>query len=71
MQYVATAVEIGYVKARPMKSKAADKCALCGNGLIRPKECVRCRQAVYCSKAHQKEHWKIHKKTCKKNKKKD
>eukprot|EP01033_Poteriospumella_lacustris_P018085 gene18085-12974_t len=37
-------------------------CALCG---CRGKSlCSRCRNVRYCSKAHQKQHWKIHKAHC-------
>lgn len=37
-------------------------CALCG---CRGKSvCSRCRNVRYCSKAHQKQHWKLHKAHC-------
>jgi hypoxia-inducible factor (prolyl hydroxylase) len=38
-------------------------CELCGHqeNLLR---CSRCRGAYYCSKEHQKQHWKKHKKSC-------
>lgn len=39
-------------------------CAVCGSNdqLLR---CVRCKSAHYCSKAHQRQDWKNHKKVCK------
>jgi Ankyrin repeats (many copies)/MYND finger len=42
----------------------ATTCALC-----RVKcdlRCIRCQKVYYCGKEHQTEHWKVHKKTCKK-----
>ena len=30
------------------------------------KRCKRCAVAKYCSKKHQREHWKVHKRECKK-----
>jgi hypothetical protein len=39
-------------------------CAACWQGS--PKLCAGCFRAVYCSQFCQKEHWKIHKKVCKK-----
>lgn len=37
-------------------------CAVCGVGHAR--RCTNCRQASYCGKEHQIEHWKIHKEHC-------
>ena len=31
------------------------------------KRCKRCKVAKYCSKEHQVEHWKVHKRECKKH----
>ena len=43
---------------------ANHQCALCG--ALADKRCSRCGQVVYCSRDHQKIHWKeIHKKQCK------
>lgn len=28
------------------------------------KQCSKCKSANYCSKEHQKKHWKVHKKAC-------
>lgn len=39
-------------------------CHLCG-AFEHLSLCSRCRQAWYCSKEHQKKHWKDHKQTCK------
>ena len=38
-------------------------CELCGS-LEKLKVCARCKEAWYCSKEHQKSHWKQHKKQC-------
>jgi pre-rRNA-processing protein TSR4 len=37
-------------------------CALCG--CRAPHQCSRCKLVSYCSKEHQKAHWKLHKKRC-------
>ena len=29
--------------------------------------CTRCKVAKYCSRKHQREHWKVHKRECKKH----
>lgn len=41
---------------------AAGNCAVCDqpSGL----KCSNCTKAHYCSKEHQKQHWKIHKQIC-------
>ena len=44
------------------------KCAVCGVKKSEEQKllkCSRCHSVRYCSAAHQKEHWKIHKKLCK------
>ena len=41
-----------------------DNCAVCGM-TEELKKCSRCRRVCYCSKEHQKSHWKIHKTVCK------
>ena len=38
-------------------------CELCGS-LENLKVCAKCKEAWYCSKEHQKSHWKQHKKQC-------
>ena len=49
----------------------ADVCANCGKkegegNNIKLKRCVACKQAQYCGSQCQKEHWKKHKKECRK-----
>lgn len=46
-----------------MNISSSSVCNLCGLGehLYR---CVRCRAAVYCSKEHQRQDWKVHKLVC-------
>lgn len=39
-------------------------CNLCGRGEQHLYRCARCRRAVYCSKEHQREHWKAHRLLC-------
>jgi hypothetical protein len=41
-----------------------DNCAICG-ATEELKKCSRCKRVCYCSKEHQKSHWKIHKTDCK------
>ena len=40
----------------------AKRCPMCG--VLATKMCSRCRKMSYCSVAHQKAHWKTHKKDC-------
>lgn len=61
-----TAVEGGAVSAA-----VADVCANCGKkegegSNIKLKRCVSCKEAQYCGLQCQKEHWKQHKKECRK-----
>jgi hypothetical protein len=72
MAYVATAAEIGTLRDKEMKvsSKNIEHCAVCKAALAGPKVCALCKEVAYCGSAHQKEHWKIHKKTCTGRKKK-
>jgi MYND finger/Sel1 repeat len=53
---------------RHLQSEATNKCAGCGVSkavLPRPLlRCSRCKEARYCSVAHQKMHWKLHKRWC-------
>jgi len=43
-------------------------CAFCGEPSTHKKNlCARCRAVAYCSRKCQKEHWKVHKKTCNKD----
>lgn len=45
-------------------------CALPSCSQPGTKTCSRCKKVSYCSKEHQREHWKVHKKVCGKAKKK-
>lgn len=45
-------------------SSSRSGCHLCGRGDDHLYRCVRCRTAIYCSKEHQKQHWKHHKNEC-------
>ncbi|TCD59794.1 hypothetical protein EIP91_011425 [Steccherinum ochraceum] len=48
--------------------RSAGVCAACGKpGGAELKRCAGCKQVLYCSPEHQKEHWKrVHKQTCSK-----
>ena len=48
--------------------ESASSCLLCGKS-DRLYSCSRCRGAIYCSKEHQKQHWKVHKLLCNKGSK--
>ena len=39
------------------------RCALCGAGGSL-KQCTRCKAASYCGAACQREHWPVHRRTC-------
>lgn len=39
------------------------KCVVC-KSKKNLKYCAECKKVMYCSREHQKEHWKLHKKTC-------
>lgn len=56
-------LERGTECARIIKAKLR-QCALCGVA-VATKRCSRCERAYYCGKEHQKEHWKLHKLSCK------
>ena len=45
------------------ENKDCPACELCGS-LENLKVCAKCKEAWYCSKEHQKSHWKQHKKQC-------
>jgi len=63
LSYVATAVEIGTLRARDQKLSPIQNCAFCEEALADPKVCPRCQEVAYCD--HQKKDWKEHKKSCK------
>ncbi|GMH46966.1 hypothetical protein TrLO_g2559 [Triparma laevis f. longispina] len=49
----------------PVASKPTLYCGYSGCNLKpAPPKCSRCREVNYCSKKHQTEHWKLHKKIC-------
>eukprot|EP01034_Spumella_vulgaris_P041677 gene41677-51642_t len=54
----------------PAEPNKLTECMLCGETpervAITLNRCGRCGQVAYCSKGCQKEHWKVHKKGCKK-----
>jgi hypothetical protein len=72
MAYVATAAEIGTLREKEMRvtTKNILLCAVCKVALAGPKVCALCKEVAYCGSAHQKEHWKLHKKMCTGRKKK-
>eukprot|EP01084_Bolivina_argentea_P266790 452668_1 len=43
---------------------AAKQCSYCNSKKNNLLKCSKCQKAYYCSKKHQKLHWKIHKKDC-------
>jgi tetratricopeptide (TPR) repeat protein len=43
---------------------SAPQCGLPGCTKPAPLKCSRCKEVRYCSKEHQKSHWKLHKKLC-------
>jgi hypothetical protein len=50
----------------PGGSKEPRPCAMCGQLFTKLHRCARCKQVLYCSKEHQKAHWKlVHKLECK------
>mmetsp|Transcript_3952 Transcript_3952/g.9790 ORF Transcript_3952/g.9790 Transcript_3952/m.9790 type:complete len:173 (-) Transcript_3952:100-618(-) len=65
LSYVATAAEIGTLRARDQKLSAITICAVCEQALANPKVCARCQEVAYCGIDHQKKDWKEHKKACK------
>ena len=44
--------------------KRKEQCAFPGCAALAPLRCARCVKARYCSREHQKAHWKAHKKHC-------
>lgn len=44
------------------KSNEMTNCAVCG--VSASSKCASCSLVVYCSKEHQKAHWKKHKNEC-------
>ncbi|GMH78502.1 hypothetical protein TrST_g6495, partial [Triparma strigata] len=49
-------------KSQPVAS--APQCGFPGCSKPAPLKCSRCKEVRYCSKKHQKTHWKLHKKLC-------
>ncbi|GMH92404.1 hypothetical protein TrST_g1882, partial [Triparma strigata] len=49
-------------KSQPVTS--APQCFFPGCTEPAPLKCSRCKEVRYCSKKHQKSHWKFHKKLC-------
>ncbi|GMH54923.1 hypothetical protein TL16_g01782 [Triparma laevis f. inornata] len=45
-------------------AKPAPYCAFPGCKVPPTKTCSRCKETQYCSREHQKEHWRFHKKIC-------
>ena len=39
-----------------------EKCAICDKEAVQ--KCSACKRVRYCSREHQKQHWKEHKKIC-------
>lgn len=66
LAYVATAAELGLMQFGTVRRSRAsvEHCAQCGEGLVKSMVCSLCKQVAYCNAVHQREHWKIHKKTC-------
>ena len=52
----------------PPPPRITPKCAVCGTTEGRLKTCSGCHVVYYCSRAHQAQGWKKHKKFCKKEK---
>jgi len=49
----------------PMKAKYCyDRCSFCSEIATSMQECSRCSSVVYCSRKHQKRHWKEHRSIC-------
>jgi len=56
--------------AEPESQPRTMKCGYCGVESNKLKACSACKKVAYCSKEHQREHWKDHKKACKPSEKK-
>ena len=52
----------------PPPPRITPRCAVCGTTEGRLKSCSGCHVVFYCSRAHQTQGWKKHKKFCKKEK---
>ena len=48
-----------------LRAESVSLCAA-GCGMAGDKKCAKCKLASYCSVECQRAHWKVHKKTCKK-----
>lgn len=58
------AMDEGREKSAPDSEGKRQYCELCGK-MENLLKCARCRSCFYCSKEHQKQHWKKHKLVCK------
>jgi len=47
---------------RPPHEPGVPTCGLCGAAA--PHRCARCKATSYCSREHQTQHWKVHKREC-------
>src|SRR5262245_62066826 len=47
------------------QEKQEKRCGFCNKAAESFKLCARCKAVGYCSKEHQRSHWKEHKKSCK------
>ena len=52
------------MKSSKSQPVSAPQCGFPGCSQPAPLKCSRCKEVRYCSKEHQKTHWKIHKKLC-------
>ena len=59
-------MDVGINDLEPGRRAATKSCAVCGIQ-ANLQTCIRCRKVYYCSREHQKAHWKsVHKRECRK-----